>query len=239
MQDLTGLESLKTVRGLSILDNPTLVRLRGLDNLTTVSGGVFITRNESLVELAGLESLEVVGEGLIVEENPSLVDVAGLRSLVSIVDAPNVISAGPLLRFSDNASLFTLGGLASLRDVAGTFDVCGNPSLSELPLGSDVRAERMFFLYNRALADATARAFASTASPAAKIAANGAAFGTGPFFEVCPWPADGTCDEPETYQGDALVNCTEPPCCMIGGPTALCVARSDVLTDCPGPVGPL
>jgi hypothetical protein len=237
LRDFGGLESLKTVGELSIRDNPTLASLRGLDHLSAVEQGLFIAGNESLVELAGLESLQTVGESFIVQENPSLRDVAGLRSLVSLVDVANVISAGPLLRFSNNSKLASLRGLASL-DVAGTLDVCGNPSLTELPLAGDVHAERTAVLYNRALDDVTAQVFASATSPTAKSAANGATFGAGPFFEVCPWPADGTCDEPDAFQGDALVSCTEPPCCTIGGPTALCVTQSDGVTDCPGPIGP-
>jgi hypothetical protein len=238
LQDVTGLESLKAVGGLSIRDNPALVSLRGLDHLSAVDVGLFIMRNESLVELAGLESLETVGESLIVEENPSLRDVAGLSSLVSVVDALNVISGGPLLRFSNNAKLGSLRGLARLKDVAGTLDVCGNPALSELSLGGNMHAQRTAVLYNRTLDETTAQAFASATSPIAKSAANGATFGVGPFFDVCPWPGDGTCDEPDAFQGDVPVSCTEPPCCTIGGPTALCMAQSDAASDCPGPIGP-
>jgi len=236
-RDLTGLESLKTVGGLSITDNATLVSLRGLDGLIAVNAGLFIMRNDSLVELAGLESLETVGESLFIEDNPSLVGVTGLSSLVSVVDAPNVISSGPLLRLGNNASLVSLHGLEQLRDVAGTFDVCGNPSLSELASAQDLQAERVSVLYNAALDDAAAQAFGAAVSRLPKIAANGTAFGLAPL-SVCPWQADGTCDEPEAFHGDALVTCAVPPCCEVGGPTALCTAGSDELTDCPGPFGP-
>jgi hypothetical protein len=85
--DLGGLESIVSIdRNLEISDNAALVSLHGLDNLAHVHGhdlreGVSIIANPSLTSLAGLEGLTAVDEHLHVCDNPALTDLGALASL--------------------------------------------------------------------------------------------------------------------------------------------------------------
>lgn len=82
LQSLAGLGSLTSVGGRVYIEQS--VESLGLQNLTTVGEGFSIVGNPYLEELAGLESLASIGEFLSIRYNSSLrTCVCGLGSLIS------------------------------------------------------------------------------------------------------------------------------------------------------------
>jgi hypothetical protein len=59
-----------------------IVDLSGLNNITSISGSLYIQNNASLTNLEGLENLISVGEYLMIEDNPSLGSLSGLNNLI-------------------------------------------------------------------------------------------------------------------------------------------------------------
>ena len=77
---------------INLNENSQLVNLSGLDNLDSISGGLYIGYcyevgigipggNASITSLHGLESLTHIGETLNIGRNPSLASLAGLENI--------------------------------------------------------------------------------------------------------------------------------------------------------------
>lgn len=84
LRDLSGLDGLRRVAGITIAANPALESLRGLEGVTRLDGLV-IAGNDSLASLAGLDSLARVDE-LTISSNRRLASLAALASLEHVVE---------------------------------------------------------------------------------------------------------------------------------------------------------
>ena len=122
--------------GLTISGNEVLASLAGLNRLKTVKDGVSIVANPAMTELNGLDSLSDVGTGIWglgtsdpapsysiqISENSSLKKIGGLANLDSLA----------ILEISLNDSLLSLEGLENLRAIGWSLRIAENYSLKNL-----------------------------------------------------------------------------------------------------------
>jgi len=132
---------------ISIFGN-NIINLLGLNQITTVSGSVFILgENPNMTNLDGLNNLLLIGEGLSIYSNSALTNLSGLNSLYSIggslkivnndmlqnlngLDALNLV--GGLVQFHGNASLTNIADLHGLTSIGGDIQFSSNPALMSL-----------------------------------------------------------------------------------------------------------
>ncbi|GAB3497488.1 hypothetical protein GCM10027341_17660 [Spirosoma knui] len=124
--DITSLKSLSAVQtagGLLINDNPKLVNLTGLDNLTSVGGSLSIANNPILTSIASLSALTQVAENLDFGGNTQLANLTGLNSLTSI---------GNSLIITSNPVLTNLNSLSAVTQLNGELQIVNNAQLANL-----------------------------------------------------------------------------------------------------------
>ncbi|MBK8504153.1 MAG: hypothetical protein IPL46_19270 [Saprospiraceae bacterium] len=103
--------------------------LKGLENLTSVGGDLWIWRNKSpsLVNLFGLNGLHYVAGNFYLFSNDAITDCTGLE---------NLDSTGGELSVSGNPSLNSLQGLEGLISVGGDLSLGGTSLTSIMELSS-------------------------------------------------------------------------------------------------------
>lgn len=126
LTDLQGLENIAAIEDADagqfyLTDNPLLVNLNGLQNLTTVSHQFVVRNNASLQSLSGLDHLTTIGS-LFLEDNANLTNLNGLSSLTSL---------GGLLLSGSNNNAFSLSGMTSLGSI-GLLGVSRSTQLKDL-----------------------------------------------------------------------------------------------------------
>ncbi len=100
-----------------------LENLQGLDNLTSVSGGLGIISNENMTSLVGLESLISVGGDLLILNNNALATLSALGVLESI---------GENLRIKGDGDFNNLNGLDNLTEINGALQIDDIANLTSL-----------------------------------------------------------------------------------------------------------
>jgi uncharacterized protein YjdB len=145
IEDLTVLAELTQITNLHIANNLALTSLRGLENLTVVTGDLTIggslrqpqlspaplplprplpsQGNLLITSLAGLDNLRTVGGDLNVFHNTELRSFTGLGNLEEVAGDFNVAT---------NYQLMSFVGLNALQRVGGTLDIFQNSSLETL-----------------------------------------------------------------------------------------------------------
>jgi len=108
---LSGLENLTSVRTINIQKNPALTSITGLGNVTSSIKHLRIIDNDALTKLVGLEGLKTVMSVVAIIDNDALVNLKGLDNLDSITSY--MFEGGELIIESNNA-LINLNGLESL-----------------------------------------------------------------------------------------------------------------------------
>jgi len=121
--NLTGLNNLTQVGGLSVQENNKLKNLIGLESLTRVSGILSVSGNTQLVDLEGIESLSIVDKSVIINSNFNLLNLNGLGSLETINEN---------LTIEFNTGLRNLEGLSNLKEVLGGVSVSFNSNILSL-----------------------------------------------------------------------------------------------------------
>jgi len=125
--------------------NISLATLTGLENVTSIEGGVWIIGNTILTNLIGLEGLTSIGGGLEIYSNNALTNLTGLDHLTSI--------GGDLHIGSDyyaglgNPSLTSLTGLENLTSIAGILRIVINDALMSLSGLDNIDAASIDGLY--------------------------------------------------------------------------------------------
>jgi len=121
---VSGLENLTSIEGgLWIESNNALTSLSGLESLTSIGGGLHISSNNALISLTGLEGLNTINGGLIIMDNDVLTSLTGLENLSSI---------GGNLGIYYNATLTSLSGLENLSSIGGGLGITQNITLASL-----------------------------------------------------------------------------------------------------------
>lgn len=93
---IESLPNLEEVQDVNLSSNPSLTDLRGLYNLTRLSGSLTVYDNAALPDLIGLGNLAEVDGSMAIIENNSMTRLKGLDSLVRV---------GGDLRIQNNAAL--------------------------------------------------------------------------------------------------------------------------------------
>ncbi|NCA77373.1 MAG: T9SS type A sorting domain-containing protein [Alphaproteobacteria bacterium] len=124
LRDLSALENLRHVGGLSVFANHALVIVSGLDGLEEVEMNLEFSHNDSLRQIEGLNGLTEVGNFLWFTSNPSLKTVTGLAALTR---------TGGFVGFQDNPVLTSIEGLKSLTYIGSGFFLWDTDSLLHLP----------------------------------------------------------------------------------------------------------
>ena len=111
------------VEGLLIFENKALRSLKGLENLSFVSGGLALVRNESLASLTDMPHLVEIEGSVDIWYNDALQSLEGLHYLVRVRD---------FLEVSGNDALQSLDGLRGVRYVGADVIITNN---ARLPAG--------------------------------------------------------------------------------------------------------
>lgn len=145
LTSLSGLERLRQVGTLGVLDNPVLADIMGLSSLAIVESRLTINGNPALTSLRGLEALTDVGEDLEISENAALVDLGGLNAVSLVVGSLIIASNNNLVTCEGLTELVTVGGLnvwsndnlqslAGLESITelGPLRITANPAITDV-----------------------------------------------------------------------------------------------------------
>lgn len=112
LSGLTGLDSLTHINSFTLYNNDLLTDLSGLDNVSGefTQGGIKILLNENLQSISQLQNLEGVAAYLDIMNNNSLINLEGLNGITGVHSWGD---GG--IRIYDNASLESLEGLENLE----------------------------------------------------------------------------------------------------------------------------
>ncbi|MBT4496269.1 MAG: T9SS type A sorting domain-containing protein, partial [Gemmatimonadetes bacterium] len=146
--NLEGLNGLRVVdRDVWIDDNPALMSLEGLNELTRIGGDLVLSNNETLANLGALKQLRVVNRDVQINYNPELMSLEGLNrltqvggdlvflnneTLISLEGLNRLTQVGDDLVLRDNETLTSLEGLNRLTQVGDDLVIIGNPRLTSL-----------------------------------------------------------------------------------------------------------
>jgi PKD repeat protein len=121
ISSIDKLEAFTFISGdLSIHNNPSLAKLDGLENISSINGRLDIYRNV-LSNLNGLNNLTYLGGQLDINEETLLNNLNGLRNLTNV---------NGTLQMFNNSALTNLEGLNNIVNVVGLFSFKGNTSLT-------------------------------------------------------------------------------------------------------------
>ena len=143
LRSLKGLDNVRHVGGsLTFCNNAGMPNMKGLHNIARVGADVSICANDDLEDMSGLDSLEVISGDLGISWNMGTRSSLGFESLkfvggtLAVVwtafenfDGFNHLEEAGNVVIKDNITLTSIGGLASLRTIKGSFEM----SLHELP----------------------------------------------------------------------------------------------------------
>lgn len=133
---------------LTISDNPSLLNMNGLANITSVGGSVSIGYNPLLTNLSGLGGINTIGLSLFIVGNEHLSSLSGLSPLLTSIPERLAIALNPSLTnlnglgnitFSNtleigyNFGLTSLNGLSpALTTLQSYVEISGNHALTDL-----------------------------------------------------------------------------------------------------------
>ena len=135
INDLTGLNIITKIYGNLLFgdwspnNNPLLVNLNGLENLTYIGGNLDITHNNSLLTFIGISNLDSIAGNLIISANYSIHNLYGLGSI-------NLI--GKNLRITNNSQLTTFFGIGNLNSIGGSLNIHSNNDLTDISSLSNI-----------------------------------------------------------------------------------------------------
>ena len=119
--DLEAISGYSLITGTLSISTNALKDLKGLECLTEIQGGLYLSRNYSLASLEGLTNLETIGGNLMIDNNDGLTNLDGLKNLTLINGSLYMIYNDALMRIK----------MDSLSDVGGEFIVMDNSNLCD------------------------------------------------------------------------------------------------------------
>jgi hypothetical protein len=120
--DIVALSACTEITGSLTIEYTALTSLSGLENITSVGGGLDIYNNDALTTLSGLNNLTSLGGYLWIDSNASLTSLSGLENLTSL--------GGSL--WIENTALTSLSGLNNITYVGGSLNIFHNEVLTNL-----------------------------------------------------------------------------------------------------------
>lgn len=141
---LNGLEGLKTVGGIQIIENDKLENIDALVNIEIVSPDdgsnllvpLNIIRNENLLSLEGLKNSNLIDVVVAITLNPKITSLKGLENLI---ESSSVF-------IEDNENLISLLGIENLVSIDGDLSISRNASLKSLNLNALQNIERFLYI---------------------------------------------------------------------------------------------
>lgn len=128
LTSLSGLLKLKSVRDVTLVVNPDLISLDGLDSLTKIRGTLGIYNNNNLTDLSALSRLDSIMYSL---------ELHGLNKLTDFQQLSNIKYVGWGLNVFNNTSLTSLKGLDNIEGGSmQSVTVRWNPLLTECEVAS-------------------------------------------------------------------------------------------------------
>lgn len=122
LKSLKGLDQLTHVSGsINLGENPKLTTLKGLDQLQHINDNVFLTENNSLTHIKNLNSLKTLTGLLSITKNRRLKDLSGLEKIKNV----------KALTIEKNTSLNSLAGLDGLNEIQEDVEIFENPLLDD------------------------------------------------------------------------------------------------------------
>jgi len=130
--DLSPLNKLIEVTGyVSIINNPNIDNLIGLDNLERIGEALRIVENKNLVEINNFNNLISVNGGLTIEFNENLENISSFNTLIY----DSSIETGETnfdIAIQFNPSLIEINGFNQVQEVIGWFSIRDNLILSKI-----------------------------------------------------------------------------------------------------------
>lgn len=128
--DFEGLNNLTTIGGgISSFENNELVNFNGLENLGEIGGSLTVVQCDSFESFDGLQGVTNINRSLRLQNCPSITNFEGLNSLTQI-GVPN--SQTYQFEIWRNDNLVSLDGLENLTSVYVDITIQENPVLSDL-----------------------------------------------------------------------------------------------------------
>lgn len=118
---LDGLERIKTLQGVELINNPGLVDVKGLRNLETVTEVIRIENNDALVDLSPFNNITST-EYIYINNNDAILDLEGFKNLQTLKY---------MLHVENNSVLVNFQGLRRLKSVP-RIEVYANKALQNL-----------------------------------------------------------------------------------------------------------
>jgi len=106
-----------------VYENDHLPNLSGLNEITSIGGGLWINNNNALTSLSGLDNIISIGDYLRIRNNDPLSDITALS---------NVNYVGGDLTIYNNNELTNLSGLEGIDSIGGDLSASANNSLTSL-----------------------------------------------------------------------------------------------------------
>lgn len=126
LSDLSPLSKLKYIEeGLVILGNTEISNINSLNKLMHI-GSLWIYDNTQLTNIDGLENVSGNLISLKIEENESLENIDGLKNISTISDINNDSPFAARLSISGNTKLKNLDGLLNLTSIGSVLYIEGN-----------------------------------------------------------------------------------------------------------------
>ena len=121
---MRGFEGLTSVADFVTIQTTSLTNLRGLGNLTSIGGYLWLQSNHALTTLDGLEGLFSVGDYVRVYNNMALTTLDGFKSVTIL---------GGHLEIWGNHELTNVDGISNVTVLGNFIKICSNPRVDSIP----------------------------------------------------------------------------------------------------------
>ncbi|MEM0519543.1 cadherin repeat domain-containing protein [Aequorivita flava] len=121
--NINALSNSETVEYIDVSNNPVLVNLQGLENITSANE-VYIYLNSSITDLSGLNNLTTV-DYLGISQNPNLSSIAGLENLKTVQSSLFIEQNPTLANLNSLNNLETIGNDLRIVENSALTDFCG------------------------------------------------------------------------------------------------------------------
>jgi len=162
--------NITSVGNLNISNNDALTDLSGLENITTVGGGLLISQLPQVTSLSGLENITLVGGDLLISQLPQVTSLSGLANVTTVGGGLGISNVPQL------TSLSSLGNITSL----GSLNISSNDALTDLSGLENITTVGYCSIFNNAaltslngLGNVTSVGYCSIFSNAALTSLNG------------------------------------------------------------------
>ena len=132
LEDISALKKLTSTNGISIQFNPKITSLDCFSKITQLSEDCYILENNSLLNLKGLENIKSIGKSLSITQNKILNNIFNLSSLENVGNTVTINNNPLLVNLNGLDQLKTIGGGLLVLSCDNLFDVNGLENLNQV-----------------------------------------------------------------------------------------------------------